>query len=274
MSEELSDKQKIQIQDYLGILVSRWMTWLGIANIATLIAALIYVFFILPDKAASEAITATVARYEVQNQSLINKIPEIYQLLGRLNHAGDEVQRTISSLRKKAAVVEVEYLNIEEKFKVLKINPEYKVAEAIEALNEADTAKEILSNITVLTKKLDLLEKSTRKINKLANNMPAANYDSGWIIPPPDFSNLEINHNLKTTEFKHVAITGSRNKQNQTWVVGVTSSGNGQYGYALQAKTLNSALVGSYKSGGMYIETGKGAIWTGQPSHIRIRIWK
>ena len=171
MTDELSDKQKFQIQRYLGSLVNRWLAWLGIANITTLAAALIYVFFILPDKAVSEAVAASSARLDAQTQRLEEKLPDIYELSGKLSHSVDEAQRTITSLHKKGNQIAVDLSAVEQKLIRLKAKPEYEVVKAIEELDKADEASEILEGISDINKKLKGLEELESDVKQLGNRV-------------------------------------------------------------------------------------------------------
>jgi len=114
--------------------------------------------------------------------------------------------------------------------------------------------------------------------NQIKNyyGFPEPDYDSGWIPKPANFSTITLTHNLGTRDFKHVAVTGSNDASGTypIWVVGVTSSGGGQYGNAVQAISDNQVKVSSYKDGSMYIEAS-GFVWQKlEITHIRVKIWK
>ncbi|WP_133510965.1 hypothetical protein [Candidatus Thiosymbion oneisti] len=54
-SSNLSAEQKLEIGSYVGSLIKGWLTWIGIANLAVLGGAIVYIFFILPGEAITEA---------------------------------------------------------------------------------------------------------------------------------------------------------------------------------------------------------------------------
>jgi len=99
---------------------------------------------------------------------------------------------------------------------------------------------------------------------------PKADFDSGWMVKSGNSAIMNISHNLFTRDFAHVAVEGSTDAVGTypLWVSGVTSSGGGQYGFAVRAVSDNSIEVMTYSNGGMYTQQ------YGECSYFRVRLWK
>lgn len=173
MCEELTDKQKLEIQAYLSKLLSKWLSWLGIVNFSALAAAFIYIFFILPDKAISVAVSASSVKLDAQIQRLEKEIPQLDHRLGRLSKSLDDTQETTDSIKNKIGMMKSEITSVKLQLDQLKAMPVYQVVEAIAALNQADTAKEILGKLSTvhntlgtLSQKLELQEATTKQQGK------------------------------------------------------------------------------------------------------------
>jgi hypothetical protein len=111
---------------------------------------------------------------------------------------------------------------------------------------------------------------------EVATEFPAPHYDSGWVAVSPN-SRLDLTHNLGTQDFSHVTVVGSVNSSgdNALWVNGVTSSGTGQYGNAVQVVNDNTVAVGTYANGGMYIGGANGMPTNNQRANfVRVRLWR
>lgn len=75
---KLSREAQLLIREYVGSLILRWGTILGVANLVVLMSALGYVFFILPGRAATEV----APRIQAQLASGVNTLnTEVYKVL-------------------------------------------------------------------------------------------------------------------------------------------------------------------------------------------------
>ena len=52
---ELTSETKLLVTEYVSGILKGWLAWIGIANLAAIALGMIYIYFILPNKAVSEA---------------------------------------------------------------------------------------------------------------------------------------------------------------------------------------------------------------------------
>jgi hypothetical protein len=69
----LTDSAKLAINEYVGGLLQKWLAWVGIGNLVALVGALVYVLFVLPDKAVSDVSAKLSPKLEEMRDELVRK---------------------------------------------------------------------------------------------------------------------------------------------------------------------------------------------------------
>lgn len=91
--DDLQPELILKIRDYITSYLKGWMALFGIANIAALGAALIYIFFILPDTAIEKA-SSTINQRSITAISAINEeLKDVLKEFGRADERNEQLQK-------------------------------------------------------------------------------------------------------------------------------------------------------------------------------------
>jgi len=190
----LSDKQKLEINSYVGNLVKSWLTWLGIANFAVLLTALIYIFFILPGKAVSEIKTQVDTDIKSMNQELNKEMRKALldyeRVRGKLDKIKSETEIIISDIK-----------SIKDDLSIIEKGDINQAAKLIQLLDGSTEVKNILEKYNSLSERLKTVEKNSLGITNwiqpsLINNWVDYGGDAGGEYNPTGYfkDNSEIVH--------------------------------------------------------------------------------
>jgi len=150
----LSAQDQLDIQKYVSSVLKEWLGWIGAINLIFLIGAMTYVFFVLPDKAASEASRKIEDKLSTYINALEQKIPQVFEKSGRLEERLEGIETAAKAFRLKNDELKRLFAQASEDLAEIKGKPEYQVAETIRALNQASEAKEIVSKLQELNSKM------------------------------------------------------------------------------------------------------------------------
>jgi hypothetical protein len=167
---KLTPEQRLALNDHLVGVVTQWAKWLGIANGVFLLTSLVYVFFVLPSKAVSEAQTLIEQRLNQQLTKLYEQSSDLLKNYGIASERSNRSQMDYDRLSKKMDTIEdaankratvldskftitekhltQEAVDLDSKFTTLKNTDPAKLAETLQAVQQ-------YSQVTKSAEKLD-----------------------------------------------------------------------------------------------------------------------
>lgn len=191
MTETLNDAQKLAVQNYVSNLVYKWIALIGLANLAAVLGAVSYVYFVIPENASNKAIeysenklsdhiktlnnkyneklksdleksqdylNFSQERFGIQISQIEEKLPEIYNLSGKLESSLDRAQSIGLLLQGQHQELEKDFLEIKNNIEKIENTPELELAKIIEQLQQLEKAGSALSKISSLEEN-QILEK-------------------------------------------------------------------------------------------------------------------
>jgi uncharacterized protein YoxC len=91
--EKLSDSEKLAIQSYVESLVEKWLKRLGLLNLVAILGAFAYIFFVIPDQAASKVFDT----YRTQVETIQESITRITSTVNELQVNVPNLQNQVLS---------------------------------------------------------------------------------------------------------------------------------------------------------------------------------
>jgi hypothetical protein len=158
LADEITSEQKLAINEHVAQVVSKWAEWLGklaaaigIASILALASSLIYVFFILPDKAITQAENSIERRLGDLLGDRVKRIDDaVSDILVKYGNA----QASYNNLTKRGDAIsedlEKRASDLDAKFKNLEQGPTSDAAKLVKAVQENAIGTSVVSEVAAL----------------------------------------------------------------------------------------------------------------------------
>jgi len=154
LADEITSEQKLAINEHVAQIVSKWAEWLGkvaaaigIASIAAVASSLVYVFFILPDKAITQAENSVEKRLGDRVKRIEDAVSDTLVKYGN-------AQENYKNLTKKSDAIsedlEKRASELDAKFKILEQGPTSKAADVVKAVQTNATGSDLVSDVATL----------------------------------------------------------------------------------------------------------------------------
>lgn len=193
----LSAEQKLEVATYVSSLIKGWLAWLGVANLAVLIGAIVYIFFILPGKAVTEATNRVESDISRITKNLSEQVEANLVKFGQAQERFETLNRELKDTSKqfkfiKADIAEIQQGNVGE------------AANFLHALKEAPEVSQIIQRISQLE------QKSNRFVITAGGSGPINLSNSNRWSPFPELqADIELKSKSLVIAFYEVVMHGS-----------------------------------------------------------------
>jgi hypothetical protein len=179
----LGASEKLAIMEYVSTMLKSWLTWLGIANIAVLGGALVYLFFLLPPKVAKEGLAGfdqqikikleeNTKAYKAELEKLKNKYERDFEHIDTLYDQmlidyGKSLAKT-AQLQQKSAENEKAVVKLSKNLEDISADNLSQIASVIATLKSSGDATDILNQLVRLKSGLlDHVKQTTAKLGSI-----------------------------------------------------------------------------------------------------------
>lgn len=188
LAYKLTSEQTRAVNDYVALLAQKWLVplgkvagWVGLGSgaalVSFLVVSLVYVFFILPNKAVGEAeaaierrvdkiLSAATAQVQASASQATKDLMAANQDVGRAKELSSRTLGVYDELQKKADNIGPRFDSLSTKIASYEKSDVAKIGEFFELAEKYPQASELASGVLSLEKKVEQVDQSITELTK------------------------------------------------------------------------------------------------------------
>ncbi|MEW8437584.1 MAG: hypothetical protein AB2689_05445 [Candidatus Thiodiazotropha taylori] len=179
-SDETKELIRTEVKKELFKILREWGILVGATNVAVIVGAVVYVFFILPNSAAQEAKSQINSEIVDLKSDVIKKSSEALVELGKVLGSVEQTKVQLNTLRQKFDITSKDLESVKNEVALIQDPNRADYAKLLKTLSTSGDARTILVNQDHILKELNEWRNELGALSKASKYILSSTCPSGW----------------------------------------------------------------------------------------------